>query len=50
MKKNNIDNGLPGSGKTTLAKKLVKILNADWLNADKIRGKYRIGILVKLEF
>mgnify|MGYP001971835420 FL=1 len=43
--------GLPGSGKTTLAKKLVKILNADWLNADKIRGKYsdwdfsKIGIL-----
>lgn len=32
--------GLPGSGKTTLAKKVVKILNADWLNADVIRGKY----------
>lgn len=43
--------GLPGSGKTTLANKLVKILNADWLNADKIRGKYndwdfsKIGII-----
>jgi len=32
--------GLPGSGKTTLAKELVKKLNAEWLNADVIRGKY----------
>ncbi len=32
--------GLPGSGKTYLAKKLVKYLKADWLNADKVRGKY----------
>ena len=32
--------GLPGSGKTTLAKKLAKALKAKWLNADKIRGKY----------
>ncbi len=32
--------GLPGSGKTTLAKKVVKLLKADWLNADKIRGKH----------
>ena len=32
--------GLPGSGKTFLAKKLAKILKADWLNADIIRGKY----------
>ena len=29
--------GLPGSGKTTLASELVKLLNAKWLNADKIR-------------
>ena len=29
--------GLPGSGKTTLASKLVKLLNAKWINADKIR-------------
>ena len=29
--------GLPGSGKTTLAKLLVHKLNAVWLNADKIR-------------
>tara|TARA_B100001057_G_C22123407_1_gene671660 strand:+ start:423 stop:542 length:120 start_codon:yes stop_codon:yes gene_type:complete len=31
--------GLPGSGKTTLAKKLKTKLKADWLNADKIRKK-----------
>lgn len=29
--------GLPGSGKTTLAKELVKKLNANWINADMIR-------------
>tara|TARA_B100001057_G_scaffold353912_1_gene355805 strand:- start:485 stop:1096 length:612 start_codon:yes stop_codon:yes gene_type:complete len=33
--------GLPGSGKTFLAKKLVKSLKADWLNSDRIRGKYK---------
>ena len=32
--------GLPGSGKTTLAKKLVKRLKAKWLNADEVRKKY----------
>ena len=32
--------GLPGSGKTTLAKLLVHKLNAVWLNADKIREQY----------
>ena len=32
--------GLPGSGKTTLAKKIVKLLRAKWLNADKIRKEY----------
>ena len=32
--------GLPGSGKTTLAKNIVKKLNCEWLNADKIRGRY----------
>jgi len=32
--------GLPGSGKTYLAKRVVKLLKADWLNADKVRGKY----------
>ena len=29
--------GLPGAGKTTLATKLVPILNAKWLNADEVR-------------
>lgn len=32
--------GLPGSGKTTIAKKIAFHLKADWLNADKIRSKY----------
>tara|TARA_B100000029_G_C17299885_1_gene860227 strand:- start:456 stop:863 length:408 start_codon:yes stop_codon:yes gene_type:complete len=29
--------GLPGSGKTTLASKLVPLLDAEWLNNDKVR-------------
>tara|TARA_B100000963_G_scaffold350135_2_gene360006 strand:+ start:7939 stop:8364 length:426 start_codon:yes stop_codon:yes gene_type:complete len=29
--------GLPGAGKTTLASKLVKKINARWLNADQVR-------------
>ena len=32
--------GLPGSGKTTLAKELRSAINANWLNADKVRKKY----------
>tara|TARA_A100001011_G_scaffold364668_1_gene415627 strand:+ start:3561 stop:4346 length:786 start_codon:yes stop_codon:yes gene_type:complete len=32
--------GLPGAGKTTLASKLVPLLNAVWLNADEVRKKY----------
>ena len=32
--------GLPGAGKTTLAKKLVFLIKAEWLNADDIRKKY----------
>lgn len=32
--------GLPGSGKTTLAKELIKTTKAYWLNADKVRKKY----------
>tara|TARA_B100000315_G_C14431663_1_gene520418 strand:- start:88 stop:504 length:417 start_codon:yes stop_codon:yes gene_type:complete len=32
--------GLPGSGKTTLARELKKHLKAKWLNADKVRKKY----------
>ena len=31
--------GLPGSGKTTLASKLVPLINAKWLNADEVRKK-----------
>ena len=33
--------GLPGSGKTTLAKHLSKSLNAKWLNADQVRKKFK---------
>ena len=33
--------GLPGSGKTTLAKLVASELKADWFNADKIRGIYK---------
>jgi len=34
--------GLPGSGKTTLAKRLVETLsNADWYNADSIREQFK---------
>ena len=40
MKKKILIMGLPGSGKTYLAKRFSKIINAEWLNADKIRGKY----------
>tara|TARA_B100000029_G_C16928464_1_gene724083 strand:+ start:56 stop:460 length:405 start_codon:yes stop_codon:yes gene_type:complete len=32
--------GLPGSGKTTLASELVNLLNAKWINADKIRREF----------
>jgi len=33
--------GLPGSGKTTLASRLVELLgNADWYNADKVREEH----------
>ena len=32
--------GLPGSGKTTLAKKLADILDAVWFNADDVRKQY----------
>lgn len=31
--------GLPGSGKTTLAEKLSKEMNAVWFNADEIRNE-----------
>ena len=29
--------GLPGAGKTTLAKKLVSLIKSKWLNADAVR-------------
>jgi len=32
--------GLPGSGKTTLAKPFSELIGAVWLNADKIREEY----------
>ena len=32
--------GLPGAGKTTLAKKLKDLLDAKWLNADQIRKRF----------
>lgn len=32
--------GLPGSGKTTLAKPLTKLIGGVWINADQIREKY----------
>ena len=31
--------GLPGSGKTTLASRLKSLLNAEWINADKVRSE-----------
>ena len=35
--------GLPGSGKTTLASKLVPLLNAKRLNNDEVRKAAKIG-------
>ena len=32
--------GLPGSGKTTLAKEIKTKINCTWLNADKVRRKF----------
>ena len=37
IKKKILIMGLPGSGKTTLAKLLVPMYNAVWLNADQVR-------------
>ena len=33
--------GLPGSGKTTLAEPLAELLNAVWINADKVRTRFQ---------
>jgi len=41
--------GLPGSGKTTLASELVPLLNARWLNNDKVRKAAMIGTFLKKE-
>jgi len=40
MQKKILIMGLPGSGKTTLANKLVPMLNAVWLNADQVRKEH----------
>jgi len=37
LKKKILIMGLPGAGKTTLASKLVPLIKAKWLNADKVR-------------
>ena len=41
--------GLPGAGKTYFAKILFPMLDAVWLNADQIRKRLMIGILVQRE-
>ena len=38
--------GLPGSGKTSLAKRLYPYLKAVFLNNDEVRKKLMIGTLV----
>ncbi len=40
MKKKILIMGLPGSGKTFLARSLLKYFKAKWLNNDEIRKKY----------
>ena len=32
--------GLAGSGKSTLSRNLTKKLDADWINADRVRSKF----------
>jgi adenylylsulfate kinase len=41
--------GLPGSGKTVLAKQLVSILNADHYNADEVRATLNLDLGFSLE-
>ena len=40
IKKKILIMGLPGSGKTTLAKNLNTKLDSKWLNADKVRKDF----------
>ena len=40
MKKKILIMGLPGSSKTYLAERLAPMINATWLNADKIRKEH----------
>ena len=40
MKKKFLIMGLPGSGKTTLAKILASKIDAEWLNADQVRKEF----------
>ena len=39
MKKKILIMGLPGAGKTYLAERLAPLLDANWLNADKVRER-----------
>ena len=44
--------GLPGSGKSTLSKKLSKMLDAKWLNADEVRKEandWDFSLVVELD-
>jgi len=41
--------GLPGAGKTTLAKELHSKIDSVWINADQVRKKPMIGILALME-
>ena len=49
MKKKILVMGLPGSGKTTLSKKLTSLLDAVWLNADIEEKRPTTGILALRE-
>ncbi len=51
MKRKILIMGLPGSGKTTLAEKLVSKLSAAWFNADAVRHDIysELGFLQKID-
>ena len=42
--------GLPGSGKTTLAEPLAKLLGGVWINADQVRERYEGRDQTKWDF